>query len=122
MASLAYFAEETCWLGTEWRPVRKPVTFEVVGTIFGESRSFEMESDYGIFYDPQDEYLIACLTIAEPSVDWEGLVYWRRADMTFVSVIDPATDQVVAKISVRRGKTSGEIDWTNVVQLVKREK
>lgn len=94
-----------------------------IGKINDHRVNSTFRADFGIFYDPEDQYLIGLLTDCYPSVDWGRHVFWKRPDHSGVDVIDPDDDRVVAHVVVNRGEPgrrsnpSGEIDMTNVVDL-----
>lgn len=127
-AQLKSFVEESCWDGQDgFRPVRKSVTFRLVsvGKIAGKRVDLEFESDFGVFYDPEDDFLMAALAQADPSIDWSQFVYWKKLDRSGIGVINPENDKTVAKITVRKrmgGDPAGEMDMTNVVVMKEWEK
>lgn len=127
MSRVFKFAEEACWDRSDrFRQVRKSVRFRIVSVgKIGDVRLNEcFDADFGIFYDPEDEWLIGILSDLQPTIAWSQFVFWKKTDHSGVDVIDPADDRVVAKIVVNRGPVgpdpSGEtleIDMTNVVDL-----
>lgn len=130
MSKVFRFAEESCWDRSDrFRQVRKSVRFRIVtiGKI-GDARLNDcFDADYGIFYDPEDEWLISILSDLCPRVSWGRYVFWKKTDHSGVDVIDPSDDRVVAKIVVNRGPVepdpSGEMlerDMTNVIDLMSR--
>jgi hypothetical protein len=123
MSTVQSFVEESCWDGDYLRSVRKRVTFRVVslGKLNGERQDFELEADFGIWYDPDNVYLLALLRDSCPSVDWERYIFHAMLDYSQIDVLDPIDDSLVATIRVRRrmgGDPSGESDRTNVTSMV----
>lgn len=105
-AELLSFTEESCWTRAETRrEYRIPVTFTLqsVGRRLGGKRvRLEFKEDYGLYYHSDDEAIISTLLDLCPSVDWGAYVYYRRADMTRIEVLDPDTDKPVATITTRK--------------------
>lgn len=123
MSRVFSFAEESCYDKAEkFRSIRKSVDFRVVsiGRIGDDRVDFRLKADWGIFYDPEDEYLIQHLQSAHPAIDWGYFVFYRKWTSGELEIIDPGLDRVVGKISVWRALPSdpdGEQDWTNVTDL-----
>lgn len=122
MSTVQSFAEESCWSGETLRSVRKRVTFRVVsvGRMFGERRDFELEADFALWYDPENQYLLDLLREACPAVNWERYIFYPMLDHSQIDVIEPISDDLVATISVRKrigGDPSGESDSTNVTNM-----
>ena len=127
MSQLYKFAEEACWDRSDrFRQHRKSVVFRVasIGKIDGIRVNETIRADFGVYYDPEDEYLIGLLTDLGHGIDWGRFVFWKRPDHNGIDVIDPADDRVVAHVVVNRGQlgsgTSGDVDMTNVVELMAR--
>lgn len=104
------FAEHTCWKNEDFRHVRKPVMFRLyhVGKHLGHSFDVEFESDYGVWYQQDDDLLIWHLQQAHPHVDWAALIYHRRWDHTGIDICEPDEDKLVARMVVRQFQGSPE--------------
>ena len=123
MSVIASFAEESCWDKDQFRQVRKSVTFRIFspGKIQGIRVDHAFEADFGVWYDPGDEYLIAKLTDLGLGINWGRLIYWKKLDHSEIEVFSHEDDErPVAFIRVRGrvgGDPSGEEDRSNVVEL-----
>lgn len=118
--SVTSFAEEICWSGEEKKPSGKEVVFRVtsIGKIQGYRVDFEMRAGYDLWWDPEDEMLIAVLQTYAEWIRWDEYIFYKKPDHSAIEIIDPSDDKVVGSIKVRRrvgGDPSGEIDMTNVV-------
>lgn len=57
--------------------------------------------DYGIFFDPDDEYLVSVLNSNVPEIDWSEMVFHRAMDSSRI-FITPADDfQEIAELKLR---------------------
>lgn len=122
MSTIVSFAEESCWDGENFRSVRKEVVFVVAGhaIIPGRQIRAEFTADYGVFWDGDDEWMIALLKTVLPSVDWGWFVYHKKLDQSGIFVINPDNGQTVGSIYPRgrtKQKLSGEILPANVVNI-----
>lgn len=121
--SVSSFAEESCWNDQTFRPVRKAVTFRIesVGKIQGTRVDHVFEADFGLWYDPDDQYLLAKLDGLELDVSWRRYVFWKKLDHSQIDVLEVGDEErVVATIKVRGrsvGDPVGEADLGNVVDL-----
>ena len=116
------FAEEICWKGNMRQFSGKEVVFRAVsvGKIHGIRVDTEFRASWDLWYDPDDEALLAALYEAERRVDWDFFVFYKQPTNFSIQIYDPDKDKIVGSISVRRrvgGDPSGEIDQTNVVQM-----
>lgn len=99
------YAEEVCHQQDNLRPVRQPVVFRVysIGRGLRAKVDCEFESDYGIYYDPDDTYLIAALQRAVPQVNWiHNKVYHRIWDYSRIQILDAETGGLIGQIETRR--------------------
>lgn len=115
-------AEESCWDGDQPRLVRKSVTFRITspGKVRGLRIDHEFVADFGLWYDPEDRYLVGKLTELGLGIDWGSYVFWKMLDHSEISVIDPELDLEVASIRVRGrvgGDPVGREDRSNVICL-----
>lgn len=104
-AALFSFAEETCHNQDELRPVRQPTVFRVfsIGRGLRAKVDVSFESDYGIYYDPDDMYLIGVLQRACPQVNWfHNKVYHRHWDYSKIQILDAETSALIGQIETRR--------------------
>lgn len=128
-AQVHSFLESSVWDNRDvLRPVRQPVRFRIISTgkIFGQRMDHSFVSDFGVFFDPEDDQLITALnTIDSHTHPWHELVFWKDYSKGEIRIIDPVLDREIGKILVMRrigGDPSGETDWTNVVKIVRRER
>lgn len=96
------YSQESCWgpNGFKWR--RQRIWFE--GWIYLEKNRTPLtfQSDYGIFYDLDDGFLLYELERIAPSIRWDHYVYWRRYEPRMeIVILDPLDDSIVGRISVR---------------------
>lgn len=122
MSKVFSFAEESCWDGENFRSVRREIRFvlQIHGLPAPYPRRHEFKADFGIFYDPDDGWLIQILTEEVPGVDWGWLIFHKKLDHSGIIVHHPDSGKVVGSISVRRGikqKLSGETVGGNVVPI-----
>ena len=124
MSTVVSFAEESCWDGETFRSVRREVVFVIVGHAIqtGKMIRAEFRADYGVFWDQEDEWLIALLTEALPAIDWGWFVYHKKMDQSGIFIVNPDTGQTVGSIYPRgrtKQKLSGENLAANVVPLAR---
>lgn len=130
MSSVLSFAEETCWDGDKFRSIRRPVVFVLEGSfpVFENGRSpaytqdlkHEFVNDFGLFYDPFDEWLVSELQREVPEIDWGRLIFHRKIDHSAIELIDPDDDITIGKIYPRGSgpqRTPGEALPEGVVCL-----
>ena len=122
MSTVVSFAEESCWDGERFRSVRREIVFVVAGHAIqtGKMIRHEFRSDFGIFYDVDDDLLIQILREELPAVDWGWFVYHKKLDHSGISIINPDNGKVVGSIYPRgrtRQKLSGD-DGSGKVTLI----
>lgn len=100
------FVEESCFTrDDQLRAVRKQVVFRLfsVGRALGSKIDVSFTSDYGVYYDGDDEYLIAHLEQAAPHVSWRtNMVYHRWIDQSRIQILNAETGRIVAQVETRR--------------------
>jgi hypothetical protein len=98
------YVEETCFDRDDmFREHRQAVTFRVfsIGRLLRQKFNTEFTADYGLYYG-EDEYLIAHLQAAVPTVNWFGsMVYHRWHDQSRIQVLDSETGKLVAQVETR---------------------
>ena len=124
MSNVMSFAEESCWKGDEFRSVRREVVFVIAGHAIqtGVAIRHEFRADYGLWYDQEDEILLAILREERPDVDWGFFVYHKLMDHSGIHIYHPDSGKVVGSIYPRgrtRQKLSGENVGTNVTAIGK---
>ena len=124
MSTVVSFAEESCWDGERFRSVRREIVFVIAGHAIqtGKMIRHEFRSDFGIFYDVDDELLIEILREELPAIDWGWFVYHKRLDHSGISIINPDSGKVVGSVYPRgrkRQKLSGEIAGGNITPIGK---
>ena len=104
MREVVSFAEESCWSGDQLRSIRREIYFSVVcyGKPFQSKLTFEFLSDYGIWYDYDDDMLLEILQEHVPDVEWGWFVYHKKMDHSGIDIINPDENQVVGFIEVRK--------------------
>lgn len=113
MAEVISFAEESCFEGDKLRTIRREVYFNVrcFGSSFHERHNFEILSDYGLWYEYEDETLLEILRATIPDERWGWYVYHKKMDHSAIEILCPDSGKVVGIIEVRRRsnqKLSGE--------------
>ncbi len=104
-AVLYSYAEDTCWgPDDQLRGALQPVVFRLfsVGRGLGTKLDVEFTSDYGVYFDGDDEMIIGALQQAAPAVPWAAMVYHRWLDQSKIQVINPDTGRIVAQVETRR--------------------
>lgn len=103
-AEIVGFAAATCWEGEVFRSVRREICFKAyhVGNAIGFKLDQEFVADYGIFFDPNEEYLVGVLTDNMPEIPWSTFRFHRKLDQSGIDVYGPDHKRVVARIVVRR--------------------
>lgn len=104
-AQVLSFAEGACYSSDESiRPERGKVVFRLfsVGRGLGTKLDLALRSDYYIYYDGDDEYLLAALAKAAPAVPWHKFVFHRWLDQSRVQVLHPDSGKIVAQLETRR--------------------
>lgn len=104
-AEVHSFAVEACYgPDEELRPVRGTVVFRLfsVGRGLGTKLDLELRSDYYVYFDGDDEYVISALAQAAPHVPWHQYVYHRWLDQSRIQVLHPESGRVVAQLETRR--------------------
>lgn len=100
------FVEHTCFnTHDQLKDQLQTVAFRLfsVGTGLGVKLDVCFYSNYGVYFDHDDELLIAALTAACPAVNWRvGKVYFRWLDRTRIQVLDDSSGKVIAQIETRR--------------------
>ena len=98
------YVEETCFDNDDmFREHRQAVTFRIfsIGRLLKQKFNTEFTADYGLYYG-EDEYLIAHLQAAVPTVNWFGsMVYHRWHDQSRIQVLDSETGKLVAQVETR---------------------
>lgn len=122
MSTVVSFAEESCWDGETFRSIRREVVFVVAGHAIQSGRVVraEIRADYGIFWDGEDEWLIALLSESLPDIDWGWFVYHKKLDQSGIWIINPDSGKKVGSIFLRGRSTqrlSGENAAANVVPI-----
>lgn len=122
MSTVVSFAEESCWDGETFRSIRREVVFVIAGHAIQSGRVVraEFRADYGVFWDGEDEWLIALLKETVPDIDWGWFVFHKKLDQSGISVINPESGKVVGSIYPRgrtKQKLSGENLAANVVPI-----
>lgn len=82
------FAERACFgVNGEriFRSTRK-FRFYSIGKIQGKRVNQEILLDLNVFFDPDDEYLSKCLSLYEPEIDWERIIFIRSMDCSAISL------------------------------------
>lgn len=107
MSIVKSFAEESCWDGERFRSVRRPVIFVLAAEIprHGMIRH-EFESDFGVFYDVEDDWLADQLKRDLPHIDWGWFVFHKKLDHSAIQIINPDSGRVVGQIYHRGTKQS----------------
>lgn len=104
-AVLHSFAEGACYnKQDQLRASMVPVVFRLfsVGRGLGQRVDVEFENNYGLYYQPDDEMLIAALRDAAPGLPWAAMMYHRWLDQSRIQVVDPKRGTIVAQIETRR--------------------
>lgn len=57
--------------------------------------------DYGIFFDPDDEYLVAVLNSNVPEIDWSEMVFHRVMDSSRIFITPMDDFQEIAELKLR---------------------
>lgn len=98
------YAEGTIWDKHE-RLRNKRVTACFVLTTFvtvnGRLLRREIYVDYGIFFDPDDEYLVAVLNSNVPEIDWSEMVFHRAMDSSRIFITPVDDFQEIAELKLR---------------------
>lgn len=120
MSQVHSFIEDSTWdRNDERRPARGTVVFQLRMLAQHDQ---EFKSDFGLFYDPDDSSIIEVLTANFSDNDWNRYVYWKDQADASIRLIDPISEIMVGWITVRSGLNldlSGQVDWTNVVSMVR---
>lgn len=104
-AEIHSFAELACFdQHDQQRPARAEVVFRLfsVGKGLGVKLDLELRSDYYVYYDGDDEYLLNALAAAVPAVPWHHYVFHRWLDQSRVHVLHPDSGKIVAQLETRR--------------------
>lgn len=104
-AQVHSFAVEACYgPDDEIRPVRGSVVFRLfsVGRGLGTKLDLELRSDYYVYFDGDDDYVISALAQAAPHVPWHQYVFYRWLDQSRIQILQPETGRVVAQLETRR--------------------
>ncbi len=100
------FIEHSCFDNDDnLRQQRAPVVFRLfsVGRALGAKIDITFNSDYGLYYGGDDEYLAETLNIVHPTVDWtNNLVYHRWLDQSRIQIMSQTTGKIVAQLETRK--------------------
>jgi hypothetical protein len=95
------FAEESCWDGEQFRSIRRPVIFVVELWYPQLLNNHEFTADFGVFFDPHDEWLIDILKREIPGPPWDWYVYWKKPDHSSINLLNPETNADLGSIRPR---------------------
>lgn len=85
-----------------------------------ELLTHEFAADFGLWYDEEDEWLIAILTKEIPDVEWGYFVYFKRLDHSEILILNPENNRTIGSIYPRgrtKQKLSGENTTANIVSM-----
>lgn len=104
-APVVSFAEVACFNKyDQFRSSFTPVVFRLfsVGRGLGQKVDVEFTDTYRLYYDSDDENLIAALRGAAPGLPWGTMMYHRWLDQSRIQVVHPERGTIVAQIETRR--------------------